>query len=311
MKKETVQIVDNKEPTIFEKYQTLRSKCELYTTQQKPQNYAENNSEKYDGTTSPVTYETSESQISSIKQLFDYHKESKGINYDIENNLLYCFSAKTGTTNWKTMAASIRRNITMSEMLKNRDSKEINIYKDTPSLFRLTNELNFTDTESRDFKPAHGIISARHPLIRLYSAWAHRLSDSLPYHRKFFHRQIKYIKDNFDDSQKQKPEGIFVTFSGFLKFVATNIAHESLQDLHWWRIHKRCHLCEHIDLYDAVVNTETAAGDGSQFLKIVGKEWIGKFPEAYDTVRLKFFGSAQKFGSIFWPKIVLNISKKD
>ena len=139
-------------------------------------------------------------------------------------------------------------------------------------------------------KPVHGIISVRHPLIRLYSAWAHRLSDSLAYHRGFFYKQIRYIKQNFGDENMEKPEGIFVSLSGFFKFVATRVAHESLKDVHWWRIHKRCHICDHIDLYNAVVNTETAEYDSAEFLKNINKAWIGSFPEAYDKKEIEEFG---------------------
>ena len=52
-------------------------------------------------------------KIHSMEQLFSRLKFSNNINVDAQNNYLYCLSAKTGTTNWRTMASAVKRNTTI------------------------------------------------------------------------------------------------------------------------------------------------------------------------------------------------------
>ena len=131
--------------------------------------------------------------------------------------------------------------------------------------------------------PKHGILLVRHPLIRLYSAWAHRLSDSQPHHKRFFARQIKYInKYHQKKSDKPIPRHLHVSFPAFLRFVSTERAHQRpMQDVHWWRIEKRCHVCELVDYYEFIVKTETANQDCEVFLQNIRKNWTGKLLGAY------------------------------
>ena len=118
--------------------------------------------------------------------------QSTSMNYDKKYDLFYCFNAKTGVTNWKTLASAIHRNMTIKSLQKIIERDKINIYADLPSLKELFhNDSTFLP------KPQLGVLLVRHPLIRLYSAWSHRLSNSNKKHKTVFKNQIKLINNKF------------------------------------------------------------------------------------------------------------------
>ena len=121
-------------------------------------------------------------ETDSAQKSINEFRENTGMNYDIKNDIFYCFNAKTGVTNWKTLASAVYRNTTIDEFkeLMEHDEK-INVYGDLPTLKGLHDQHILPN----HITPKHGVILARHPLIRLYSAWAHRLSNSQGFHSEF------------------------------------------------------------------------------------------------------------------------------
>lgn len=220
-----------------------------------------------------------EQQYSTMSSIMSQYGRSKGMNYDAEHNLFYCLSAKTGVTHWKGLASCVKHNISFTKLAADYDPNFV--YGDVSSL--LENSKNMRPDQILPEKPVHGLLVARHPLLRLYSAWSHRLSDSEKYHARFFSKQIKYIKQYLvQESDGKPPKGVFVPFPAFLRFVSLDIAHKGkLRDLHWWRIEKRCHPCNLLDAFDMLANTETASSDAEEVLEILGRSWMGPFPGAY------------------------------
>ena len=71
-----------------------------------------------------------------------------------------------------------------------------------------------------------------------------------------------------------------VSFTGFLRFVSSKVAHtEYYLNVHWQSIYDRCKPCK-IN-YNLVVQTETANQDAISVLKYLDREEIGEFPSAY------------------------------
>ena len=174
------------------------------------------------------------------------------IRADINNQILYCLPAKTGATNWGILTAAIKRNVSINEIYDLVPNINNNIYTELTSLSllktKLFDEIPLTDekglyqffkTENypnsrflafyANFKGElprikHGMLLARHPLLRLYSTWSHRFSDANPHHYQFFLSHINYIKKHFGNSSfPDPPKGIFVKLDSFLRYAHREI----------------------------------------------------------------------------------------
>ena len=224
--------------------------------------------------------------LRQIKQLGNSVRQS----IDKVHNIVYCLSAKTGVTNWKKLAVSVLKNSSIENLHKIVPKGKLYSYLPTMKEFKI-----FT-VKTGLIKPKHGILLARHPLLRLYSAWAHRLSNSEAVHFPTFKRQIKYMHENCTRLPGELiPKGQYVSLAQFLRFVSEpgGTAHSLLKNVHWEKVNKRCHVCEMIEVYDMVVNTETSDQDSEEVVKVLENSFseklqVGKFPSAYQhVVKLK------------------------
>ena len=110
------------------------------------------------------------------------------------------------------------------------------------------------------------------------------LSNSNKKHKTVFKNQIKLINNKFKrKTDKPTPKDLYVSFPAFLRFVASDQAHFSpkYQDVHWWRIYRRCSVCELIGNYDYIFKTETSNEDSKIFLDSLGLNWIGEISGPY------------------------------
>merc|ERR1711879_777412 len=57
-------------------------------------------------------------------------------------------------------------------------------------------------------------------------------------------------------------------------------AHKSLKNVHWQTIVSLCQPCE-FRYFDHIFTTETANFDAEKYIKEIGHDEIGKFPNAY------------------------------
>lgn len=249
------------------------------------------------------------------------------IKYEFVSQTLFCFPAKTGTTNWSLLGAALRRNTTFD---KYRETYEHDfVYKDLLTLapleslyekvkqhaksyplvtsedlmkrsklwdyvnkllkeYHVEDSIKFSHADflnalySDRYKVQNSILLVRHPLVRLYSCWAHRFSTVSSLHAKLFRKQINYIKTKlmFKTDLEPRVKHQLVSFTGFLRFVSSKVAHtEYYLNVHWQSIYDRCKPCK-IN-YNLVVQTETANQDAISVLKYLDREEIGEFPSAY------------------------------
>ena len=197
----------------------------------------------------------------------------------------YCFPPKAGTTNWRRMLTAIKLNMTIDDLIKNTPLDIV--YSSIPSMKvwrqKLGSKSNNPDIINfRKHKEVkHGVILGRHPLVRIHSAWAHRLSNSNPRHAKSFSRQINLIKKSYErDGDFKQPEGIFVTLAGFIRFLTSSEAFGKYSNVHWMTVTDLCQPCE-FGNFDHVFTTETADADASEYMKEIGYDYVGPFPTAY------------------------------
>lgn len=236
------------------------------------------------------------------------------IKLDFTHDLMYCFPAKTGATNWNKLAAAIKRNVSIQEIEDsvhpNDIYSEVNSFAVIAKFYReiepkasLTNSSKvqaeidkflidnnyphlkfwahiFLQNQHNLPKIHHGILVARHPLLRLYSTWAHRFSDISDNHFGFYQTHIQKIRQKYtENTDVPPPKGIFVTLAGFLRYVSRK--DHVFDDVHWQRITQRCHPCQLIDYYDMVANTESADSDSLEFLRLLGLSDRLSLPGAY------------------------------
>ena len=119
-----------------------------------------------------------------------------------------------------------------------------------------------------------GIVVTRNPFIRLYQVWSHSFITTENHsHEEFYKHQLEFMKNmSFRENTSKLPKEYLVSFPRFLKFVSLDEAHsEPLMDVQWQKVTDRCKPCE-LDLYDTVINSETANHDVSVLLNDMGLE---------------------------------------
>lgn len=197
-----------------------------------------------------------------------------------QNSGLYvCLPPKSGVTNWHWLIAGISKRL-RPDVVK---TFVHNVYESWPGFMeyrrlleeKLKGTYNLTGIGSRDLrslklkndrnweKDAKGVILVRHPLTRLYSSWSNRFYKT---HAKYYPEKIKFIKEHFEIENINPPEGMAVTFLGFLKFVTSDEmwGHTRLQNGHWMPISTLCDVCN--IKYDYIINQEDATRQTQQFL---------------------------------------------
>lgn len=119
------------------------------------------------------------------------------------------------------------------------------------------------------------MITVRHPLMRIYSAW----------HDKFLKngRWVGYIKDNFGIylaqlEQRDMTNDLYqYSFEAFVELLALSKG-DFIRDRHWTSIRSYCGTCT-LD-YDFITQQETADTDQSFLLKLLGMESL-HVPDKY------------------------------
>ena len=125
---------EHKHLSIFEKAKNLKERCEILKLNHqlnsiKPLKSPESN------------------YLKDISTTFPTNK----IKYDLNTNILYCLSAKTGTTNWSKLGAILRRNTTFENYKKEFLKKNGDfVYSDLPNLEVFGNLARLGDHEKVD-----------------------------------------------------------------------------------------------------------------------------------------------------------------
>ena len=218
-----------------------------------------------------------------------YQIPRKIIGFDIDNRLMYCFLPKAGTTNWSTLAGSIKNNKTLQEYLTSIGSHKDNIYHELEKAQFLMKQHVMNPIKLDFGERFQGVLLTRHPLTRLYSTWSHRLSNSEPAHEKMFKKQIGYIKNHYYNKtfNEHLPRGIFVPLAAFLRFASSPVGHNSrLFNIHWATIQEICHPCQLVENYNFIVMQETAKEDAENLLIKLGKD-LQELPGVYQKDRSK------------------------
>lgn len=233
--------------------------------------------------------------ISELKQVINagdvriFHERDSTIKLDSDNHIAYCLQPKAGTTNWSKMALAIKQNVSFRAIDGDLPMKAV--YSHNPNVNQVgrsalnlgIKSFNFNYKTMDQLDVDFGVLLTRHPLTRLYSCWSHRFSNSHHDHEKYFNFHIKHIQAHYakpDDSMP--PPGIFVSFAAFLRFVASDEAHQNykLYNQHWAKVTTLCFPCQ-LQFWNNIVKTETAEKDGNEILRKTGYSHVGRFPSAY------------------------------
>ena len=179
---------------------------------------------------------------------------------DETHQLVYCGIPKTGMTLWRTMIARATGklnttgsiNISDREFLANLGLKFLYHY---PS-----------QEQERILKEYFKVMSVRHPLDRLVSAYVDKFTNS--YMDTSIVRAVSYVNYTYR-SQENKiflPRGKMSQPTGveFGEFIKVVIDEEAPRDIHWDNMHSICHPCD--IKYDYVIRQETMAEDAVQIL---------------------------------------------
>ena len=134
-----------------------------------------------------------------------YQIPRKIVGFDVDNRIMYCFLPKAGTTNWSTLAGSIKRNLTVDGYVNLMKSRKDEIYHELEKAQFLMKQHVMNPLRLDYGEKFQGVLLTRHPLTRLYSAWSHRLSNSEPSHEKMFNAlNLKRFNSNGADSKTGK-----------------------------------------------------------------------------------------------------------
>lgn len=189
---------------------------------------------------------------SSLSQIF----------YDDSFKLVLCTVPKAGTTNWQRVLSTLKSNFST----KPEDWRGQKIYKQAN---RLSKYLPDSDDVTRyelqkkvndeDFLK---VISVRHPLTRLLSAWRDKfaLVDGSQYwHKKYGN----YINEKYSQPDEPADPKHYVTWLSFLRYIAAEP--EQYFDYHWRSFWKFCKPCS--IRYDFIVKSETSEQDAREVFK--------------------------------------------
>ena len=218
-----------------------------------------------------------------------FHEKNSTIKIDTHNNIAYCLQPKAGTTNWSKLALAIKQNITFSEINGELHTKAV--YSHNPTINQIgrkalnlgINGFNFRYQNIDKLDIKYGVLLTRHPLTRLYSCWSHRLSNSEKIHWYYFQGIVEHIRKHYsEDTDVIPPNGIFVSFTSFLRFVSSNEAHynSKFYNQHWAKAADLCFACE-LEFWNNIVETETSERDAEELLENIGYSHVGKLPRAY------------------------------
>jgi len=224
--------------------------------------YCENNSSK-----------TTLSSLNSLKantlhQLF----------YDDNYKLVICTSPKAGTTNWQRVLNTLKSNLTLSTDHWQRR----NVYNYADRISEIhpdSNEETIYELYKRLVDPMyHNVITVRHPLTRLLSAWRDKFQKN-PATAYFEKKYAKFINERYHDQNDESDNDHYVTFPAFLRYIASEP--ERYFDFHWKSFHRFCKPCQ--IRYDYIIKAESSLDDSEELfkdMKISGKVHL---PDKYSS----------------------------
>jgi len=187
-----------------------------------------------------------------MEDIFQQYYSNSNMRYDPRNQVLYCIPSKTGIGTWYELATVIKHNSTFYTVpMKSVTALQTEIptlYEwrtQTRTLSALGHEvfidflknyiqkhkfdsqrLNWFVEKSGGQLPDmyYGIMTARHPLARVYSAYIHNFYDGLE-QRLSFEKHIHIIQQNYAKPNEHIALGFSISFPAFVRFVASNEAH--------------------------------------------------------------------------------------
>lgn len=187
---------------------------------------------------------------------------------------LMCLPPKHGVSNWQRAIIASIRNVTSEQIPQNwelysilprfnylptqRRNKFISQKMVQKILNKLEGKQNYTKR----------ILLARHPIDRLYSAWADKFqnrSAAKPFHDAY----LKFIPTKF---YHLKPENHTCSFPDFIRYWLDTDKLPSGQKYlnpHWKTQEYQCMPCNSVNEFDYIVKTETSDVDNPELMKIL------------------------------------------
>ena len=225
--------------------------------------------------------------IQDIKKMFS-NKTAGWV--DNNRGIFYCSLPRTASKNWIDLAQAGKRGITSEDLRRKKKEIGRELSYNTSGLIDIKHAFIWDQKQkSENYKTAmevldstvikHAVISVRHPLVRLFSAWSHIFLDH-DTHAHSFTKEIFYMKEYCSEYIKRDtpPPKLRIPFSAFLCFVSQPVAHTKFfLDAHWEKVTAKCKPCKFEKFYDLVSNVEEASSDATEFQEVFGFEGFGKF----------------------------------
>nr|XP_006815823.1 PREDICTED: carbohydrate sulfotransferase 11-like [Saccoglossus kowalevskii] len=191
-----------------------------------------------------------------------YHqtkKETKLI-FNDDYNILYCYIAKVGCTNWKRIFIVLSgvQNSTLS----------------IPHTVAHTHNHSTISRTGHRMQNYTSFLFVRHPFQRLLSAYRNKfeIPDEHQFEKTLGRRIISLYRSNTTDKKH-------VMFSEFVRFLLNSKSKSSFNS-HWDFQHKICAVCERS--YDFIGHFENIVEESNYLLRSIGVTNLS-FPDAFST----------------------------
>ncbi|XP_013400851.1 carbohydrate sulfotransferase 10-like [Lingula anatina] len=181
------------------------------------------------------------------------------------HRVILCAIPKAASRTWRKLMLQLNGQLNTSVVYKDMPYPDIKIYErrlNTYSDFGIHTRVN-----------SHiKIMTVRHPLVRLVSAYKEQLV--------FISMVKKYIKQREGKTRK-------TTFADFLNYIVGN------GNIHWDPFHKLCSPCKL--RYDFVAYFETIEEDTKNILALLGADDLIKLPPSHRSIKLSSDDEARKY----------------
>lgn len=221
-------------------------------------------------------YNTTKTTLSSLQSIKSSALQQ--VFYDDHYKIIICTVPKAGTTNWQRVLNTLKSNLTLrTDYWQNK-----NVYNFADRINQIhpnddegTNYELFTRLNDREY---HNVITVRHPLTRLLSAWRDKFSKS-PATAYFEKKYATFINNKYAHESDELDDKHYVTFKAFLRYIANEP--ERYFDFHWKSFNRFCKPCQ--IRYDYIVKAETSLDDSEDLFQDMGISGSIKLPGRYSS----------------------------